>query len=152
MNYEREKKVNVSFCGSYCHTCDWHTGRIKRGFRRALDDLETFGFRKWLGEKVDVENFKRGLDLLANTTICSGCKQEIEENPEDDRCPIRQCCARRGLDLCNECTEFPCETLTSNPGVVRFGCIENLKEIREKGFEAWVDEQWEEISRGKRSS
>ena len=149
MNYEREKKVNVSFCGSYCHTCDWHTGRIKRTFQRARLDVDTFGFQKWLEGKVDIENFKKGLEVLANTTICSGCKQEIAGNPEDDRCRIRQCCDRRGLDLCSECPEFPCEILSSNPGVVKFGCVQNLREMQEKGFEAWVDRQCEKMSREK---
>jgi len=28
MRYEEEKKIYVSFSGSYCRTCDWFTGKI----------------------------------------------------------------------------------------------------------------------------
>ena len=142
MNYEEEKKRYVSFCGSYCRTCDWFTGKIQRTFQSALDMVEEYGFRKLLEDKVDLENFKAGLKILANSPIDSGCKADIAENPEDDRCKIRQCCFRKGFDLCSECSNFPCDLLKSNPGVIKFHCIENLKEIKEKGIEYWIDKQW----------
>jgi len=107
--------------------------------------VEEYGdFRKWLEGKVDIENFKEGLRILANTSIDSGCKADIAENPEDDRCKIRQCCYQKSFDLCCECSEFPCELLKSNPGVIKFGCIENLREIKEKGIEHWIDRQLRE--------
>lgn len=142
MNYEKEKKRYVSFCGSYCHTCDWFTGKIRSTFQSAVDMVEEYGFRKFLEGKIDIENFKAGLKILANSPIDSGCKADIAENPKDDRCKIRQCCFRKGFDLCNECSDFPCDLLKSNPGVIKFHCIENLKEIKEKGIEYWIDKQW----------
>ena len=143
MNYEEEKKRYVSFCGSYCRTCDWFTGKIRRTFQSALDMVEEYGFKKWLDGKVDIDNFREGLRILADTQIDSGCKADIAENPEDDRCKIRQCCFRNGFDLCNECTDFPCDLLKSNPGVIKFYCIENLIEIKEKGIKPWIDKQLE---------
>ena len=142
MNYEEEKKRYVSFCGSYCRTCDWFTGRIRSTFQSALDMVEEYGgFKKRLEDKVDIENLKEGLRILANTPIDSGCKADIAKNPEDDRCKIRQCCYRKGFDLCCECSEFPCDLLKSNPGVMKFHCIENLQEIKEKGIEYWINKQ-----------
>jgi len=147
MNYENEKKQQISFCGSYCHTCDWHTGRIRRAFRTALDMLDAYGFRKPLEYEVDIGNLRRGLEIVANTGICSGCKAEIAEKRADDRCDIRQCCFSKNFDLCNECSDFACAKLVSNPGVIKFGCIENLREIEEIGLAAWIDKQWEEFVR-----
>jgi len=141
MNYEEERKRYVSFCGSYCRTCNWFSGKIRRTFQSALHMLEEYGFRKLLEGKVDIENFKEGLRILANTSIDSGCKAEIAKNPEEDIYKIRQCCSGKGLDLCCECPEFPCDLLESNLGVVKFRCIENLKEIKEKGIEHWIDRQ-----------
>ena len=141
MNYEEEKKRYVSFCGSYCRTCDWFTGRIRSTFQSALDMVEEYGFRKWLEGKVDIGNMKEGLRILANTQLDSGCKADIAENPEDDRCKIRQCCYQKGFDLCCECPSFPCDLLKSNPGVIKFHCIENLEEIKEKGIRHWIDKQ-----------
>jgi hypothetical protein len=139
MNYEEERERYVSFCGSYCRTCDWFSGKIRRTFQSALYMLEEYGFKKLLEGKVDIESFKEGLRILANTSIDSGCKAEIAKNPEEDRCEIRQCCSGKGLDLCCECPQFPCDLLESNSGVVKFHCIENLKEIKEKGIEHWID-------------
>jgi hypothetical protein len=141
MNYEEERKRYVSFCGSYCRTCDWFSGKIRRTFQSALYMLEEYGFKRLLEGRVNIENFKEGLRILANTSIDSGCKAEIAENPEEVRCKIRQCCSGKGFDLCSECAEFPCDLLESNLGVVKFHCIENLKEIKEKGIEHWIDRQ-----------
>lgn len=144
MNYEEEKKKYVSFCGSYCHTCDWFTGKIRQTFQSALDMVEQYGFKRLLEGKIDTENFKEALRILANTPIDSGCKADIAKNPEDDRCKIRQCCHGKGYDLCSECADFPCTLLKTNPGVVRFHCIENLCEIKDKGIEPWIDKQWKQ--------
>lgn len=141
MNYEEEKRRYVSFCGSYCRTCDWFTGRIRSTFQSALDMVEEYGFRKWLEGKVDIENMKEGLRILANAEIDSGCKADIADNPEDDRCNIRQCCYQKGFDLCCECPSFPCNLLKNNPGVIKFNCIENLQEIKDKGIKHWIDKQ-----------
>jgi hypothetical protein len=39
--------------------------------------FEEYGLKGWLEEKIDVENFKLGLQILANAKIDSGCKAEI---------------------------------------------------------------------------
>jgi hypothetical protein len=142
MNYKEEKRRYISFCGSYCHTCDWFTGKIRRTFESALGMLDEYGFKRLLEGKVDIDNFRKGLETLADSGICSGCKAEVCKSLEKDRCKIRQCCYRKGFDLCSECAEFPCELLKTNPGIVKFHCIENLIEIKEKGLEQWIDKQW----------
>ena len=147
MNYQEEQKRYVSFCGSYCHTCDWFTGRIRKTFQSALDAVEQYGFGKLLEGKADRENLMAGLQVLAQSGICSGCKAEIAQTPKEDRCQIRQCCFSKGFDLCNQCGDFPCDTLKNNPGVIKFGCIENLKKIKETGLNAWVDKQWTEFAK-----
>ncbi len=179
MNYEAEKKGYVSFCGSYCHTCDWFTslenhtisretqsklhevedeitpnvnflfltgftGKIRRTFQAALDMVEGYGLGRLIEGSVDKENFKSGLQRLARSSICPGCKAELKGNPEDDRCKIRQCCFQKGFNLCNECRTFPCDLLQNNPGVIKFHCIDNLIEIKEKGIEHWIDKQWKD--------
>jgi len=149
MNYNEEKKRYVSYCGSYCRTCDWFTGKIRKTFQAALDMMETYGFNRVLKGKVDVENMKEGLRLLANSSIDPGCKADLAERfskgekPENDRCQIRQCCFSKGFDLCCECSSFPCDLLKSNPGVVKFNCIENLMEIRQIGIEQWLNKHWD---------
>ncbi len=144
MNYEEEKRRYVSFCGSYCRTCDWFTGKIKKTFQSSLAMLEQYGFKRLLEGKVDYENLRLGLQILASSTIDSGCKAEIARSAEEDRCKIPQCCSGKGLALCSECVQFPCELLKTNPGVIRFHCIDNLNEIKQKGIKYWIDKQWQE--------
>jgi len=145
MDYDGEKKRFMSFCGSYCHTCDWFTGKIRKTFQSALDMIEGYGFRRLLEKKIDIENLKKGLKILSNSGICSGCKTEIAKNPKEDRCKIRQCCSQKGYNLCIECADFPCGLLKSNPGVIKFHFIENLMEIKEKGIENWINKQWKDF-------
>ncbi len=140
MNYEQEKKMHISYCGSYCHLCDWHTGKIRKAAQSMLDLTdEQGGFKRLLNGKVYVDDFRTGLEIIAQSSICSGCKAEQAAN---ERCQIRKCCTSRGFDLCSECSEFPCETLKSNPGVIKFRCVENLEEIEKIGLEQWIDKQW----------
>lgn len=139
MDYREEKRHYVSFCGSYCRTCDWFTGKIRRVFSKAWHMLEQYGFGRLLEDKIDTDNFKSGLRILAESGICSGCKAEIAAEPEEDRCKIRQCYFSRGLDLCLECHEFPCQLLKTNPGVIKFHCIENSIEIPKIGVEKWIE-------------
>ena len=115
MNYEEEKRRYISFCGSYCHLCDWVTGKIRKTFQSSLGMLEEYGFKRLLEGKVDVENLKLGLQIVANSGICSGCKAEISKNPEEDRCRILQCCFGKGFYFCIECSELPCELLKPIP-------------------------------------
>jgi hypothetical protein len=151
MKYEKEKEFHISFCGSYCHICDWHTGNIRRISQATLAMVELYeGFKRLFErEGVDLENLILGLNTLAESGICLGCKADVA-NPakgEKDRCDIRQCCSQKGYLLCSECPDFPCNLLKSNPGVIKWHCIENLQEIGAKGLETWIDTQWNEYVR-----
>jgi hypothetical protein len=146
MNYEEERKKYLAFCGSYCRQCDWHTGKIRKTAKAALDMVnEHDGFKRLFEGRVNAHNLAKGLQILAESGICSGCKAEIEK--KNDRCEIRQCCFKKGFQLCNECAEFPCETLKTNPGVIKFHCLENLIEIKEIGLKMWIDKQWSEYTK-----
>jgi hypothetical protein len=141
MDYQKEKVTHISYCGSYCHTCDWFTGKIKKTAKDCLDMIRNYdGFKKWFENKVDVNNLLLGLRILADTSICSGCKTEAGR--ENDRCEIRQCCFSKNLSQCDECGDFPCQILKTNPGVIKFGALKNLKEMKEKGIEKWIDQKW----------
>jgi hypothetical protein len=141
MDYEKERMVHISYCGSYCHTCDWFTGKIKKTAKDSLNMIKSYGFKRLFENKVDVDNLLLGLQILADSSICSGCKTEAGK--ENDRCKIRQCCFGKGFSQCDRCEEFPCETLKTNPGVIKFRTLENLKKMKGKGIKKWVDDQWQ---------
>jgi hypothetical protein len=145
MNYEKEKEKYISFCGSYCRLCDWFTGRFRMIYEEGLDALRIYKFNKALDDKVDIDNFRRGLEILARSNICPGCKAEAGEDP--DRCEIRACAYNKGFQFCIECGDYPCEILSENPGVKKFGCLENFEDILAKGFKWWIDREWERYVR-----
>lgn len=144
MNYIKEITQHTGYCGSYCRICDWHTGKLRRQFSELLDTWDEYGgFAKQMKEKVDGENLRKGIMIIASSTVCSGCKTESEG--AGDRCSIRLCAYEKGIILCNECEDyFECATLRENPGVIKFNCIENLNEIRTEGAKTWIDSCWEE--------
>jgi hypothetical protein len=89
----------------------------------------------------DYDEFVKGLKWLASQDKpCRGCRFGGGWSWWPD-CPVRDCVLEKGLDLCCECPSFPCDMLKSNPGVMKFHCIENLEEIKEKGIEHWIDKQ-----------
>ena len=106
MNYQKEEDY-ISYCGSYCKQCDWFTGKNRKIFQAAADSLELFGFKKLLKDKVDIKNLKRGLKIMANSSICPGCKAEADRLPAEDRCKIRQCAIANEVELCSTCSNFP---------------------------------------------
>jgi hypothetical protein len=120
MNYEKEKEFHISFCGSYCHICDWHTGKIRSTSQATLDMIEEYeGFKKlFKKEDVVLDNLILGLTALAESGICPGCKAGVTDSAggEKDRCDIRQCCTKKGFLLCSECANFPCDLLKKNLG------------------------------------
>jgi hypothetical protein len=146
MKYEEEKRRYISFCGSYCHTCDWHSGRIRKTAQATLSMFNQYGgFKKLFNnQKIDPENFALGLETLTSSGICSGCKAEIPDyaKGEEDRCEIRRCCSGKDYSICSECDDFPCVTLRNNLGVVKFHTIENLENIKKKGLKQWIDDWW----------
>ena len=142
MNFEKEKDYYVSYCGSYCRTCEWFTGKIRRVFNSALDLFDQYRLEKFLSPQINAEDFRREMQALACSNICPGCKLGIEESGKTDRCAVRQCANARHFFNCSQCLDFPCPTLKEKPGVTKFGCLGNCQEIREKGVRAWIDGQW----------
>ena len=143
MHHQREQKFLISYCGSYCHQCDWFTGKIKKLASEALKMFDTYnGFRRLLDGQVNADDVRKALEILSNTSICSGCKLQIADGIETDRCDIRRCCFEKGFDICADCAEFPCEKLRTNAGVIKFNCIENLYEIKRDGIEQFIEKQW----------
>lgn len=138
MIYKEERKKAISYCGEYCHKCDWYAGRMKEPADQLLRFLrERPEFKGWIEEKCDASNFIKGLEWLSESGFCAyTCKAGSGWG----HCPVRKCCESKGLQFCFECTEFPC----SRWGKWPFGeeKMRTLKEIEEIGVEEWVKKQW----------
>lgn len=78
---------------------------------------------------------------------CPGCVA-AEGNMFWGECPLAACCREKGLDNCGLCPEFPCEKLNEFAYAPDQGDdgqrIENLRQWKEIGFDAWVAARGEE--------
>ena len=84
---------------------------------------------------------------------CRGCGSDDRDQKRKSKwgCRLRTCCFEgKGLDLCVECDEFPCQKhhaklSGSHPEDPRFAyrreSIPNLHRVQKVGFEVWLGEQ-----------
>jgi len=61
-------------------------------------------------------------------------------NPE---CEIRNCCMERKLDLCFECSQFPCDKVKGNERMVK-----TASEYKKLGREKWLCLQIKKVQNG----
>ncbi|MDH5447573.1 MAG: DUF3795 domain-containing protein [Candidatus Bathyarchaeota archaeon] len=131
--YEKESEL-VAYCGIYCRLCDYYTGRIRDSVENLLEIFKSHAELKLFSDTAkafDFENFVKGLEWLSNEI--SPCVGGCRGGGGWEDCPLRKCCIERGVKLCYECNDFPCETLKKFPKRVK-----ELNEIRNMGLESWI--------------
>jgi hypothetical protein len=60
-------------------------------------------------------------------------------------CPVRSCCATKGIEFCFECSDFPCANWDEKgkfSNVFNSSKKKRLQEMKEIGAEEWVKRQW----------
>jgi hypothetical protein len=132
----------VTYCGIYCGDCLGYTGVIAKAADAFLDVLDEYKFymtarNVFPGELGDYDGL---IDMLLFMTEMKCHKPCRDRTDEEASCVVRDCCKARGLYACYECSEFErCEALESVLGGLHLGaCLQNLREIREMGLEAWL--------------
>ena len=137
-NLSEKFKRYVGYCGEYCPTCEWHTGKIKESAKNLLEILDGHPELKFIAEKYGTCNYEqlyKSLKWLSTEIYCRGGNCRAGDGWTN--CPIRKCCTAKGLDFCFQCPEFPCKTLSEHE---LFGekYVRRLKEIRDEGLENWI--------------
>ena len=149
--YEEEKKKYVSLCGAYCRVCDPFAGKKQHIAQKALNIIEKreSEFEKLLEDESIKKNIVQILTKQASW-LCRGCKVLVDNPRAGYECKIRQCCLDKNLDLCSQCEEFSCATLINHPTAIKLHSVENLREIRDKGIERWLDRCQEEFTKSQK--
>jgi len=106
---------------------------------------DAHGFHYWMPSEVkefDYEEFRKALDFFRKDSwlICHKSCRFGNGRPE---CEIKSCCRKRGLDLCFECSKYPCAIVKNDKGIIERG-----KEYRKLGREKWLQQQVEKASKG----
>ncbi len=111
-------QINISPCGLVCSKCDAYRAT-------QMNDPEKL-------EMVAADWRKRYQcpDIKAELIPCDGCMTEGGRKCYhcDNSCTIRPCAIAKGVQICSECPEYPCERLTEFFGYVK-GQSESMKKM-----------------------
>jgi hypothetical protein len=101
------------------------------------------GWPTWGRDFPDFAEFWAFLEGLHADGGCPGCRA----GGGDPGCQIRVCARERGLNLCNECGDFPCEYIQAL--AARYPTlIADNRRMQVVGLEQWLEEQRERWRRG----
>jgi hypothetical protein len=135
----------IAYCGLNCRLCNLTT-ILPDAAASLRDIMQGDGWDKF-GQLLYPEfaSFWKILkELSALKETCPMCKGGCG-NPE---CPFRICARERGLQLCAECPDYPCQPLKDFFTGHYEKLAVNNKRIREIGIEAWLEEQQKLVDAG----
>jgi hypothetical protein len=137
----------LCYCGVYCGTCArWHEYTEFRKIAATLaESLDAQGYQHWLSEHTDefsYDEFRKGLDFFSRDDCWVVCRAPCREGKEYD-CAIRTCCRERGIELCFDCSDFPCSKFERKDVAEA-----RAHEYRELGKLAWLRRRAEQAERG----
>jgi hypothetical protein len=74
---------------------------------------------------------------------CDGCRSDRRCFYCTSMCRMKTCAAEKGVDFCADCASFPCEVLRTfqKERPHRIELWSSLKQIHERGWEAWFRER-----------
>ncbi|MFH1136925.1 MAG: DUF3795 domain-containing protein [Pseudomonadota bacterium] len=104
----------------------------------------------YIGSREDPERLKaiaRTMGIAVEDAYCNGCRSDVRI-PYCRACEMEKCAARKGLDFCGECDDFPCAELKEFQAARphRIELWESQRRIREVGWEKWYEEMAEHFA------
>jgi hypothetical protein len=138
----------VTYCGVYCGYCGrWHENAVIARLATELAELvDLHGYQHWMPTSVrefDYGEFRKALGFFSKKDSWLICYKGCTYGDGRPNCEIRDCCRERGLDLCFECEEFPCDTVKDNKRMV-----ESAREYKKIGKEERLHQQVKKAREG----
>ncbi len=131
-----DKKQYVTYCGLYCDLCDQRL-RLPQQASALLQTLRAAEYDEWAHSLPDFTEFWRFLNGLADVPEDKCCRNNTCGAPD---CAMRACAIRRGVELCPECEDYPCDYIrrfnTCEPLLIHDG-----RRIQANGVDAWITKQ-----------
>ncbi len=126
----------VTYCGLYCGLCAARN-RIPPAAQTLRAHMRREGWEFWGREVPGFEAFWAFLGHLADGAARCSCR---EGQCGPGFCSIRRCAQERGVDICPQCSAYPCERIQ----VLAQGyplLLADGQRLRAIGVEAWIAEQ-----------
>jgi len=103
----------IGFCGAYCGECGMYRGRIyARIAKDFLEILRASDYADWLPNvmKLDFsfEDLLKGLEYFSKKDAGCYCQEPCKKGGGAP-CKNRPCAREKGVEICYECEDFPCE-------------------------------------------
>ena len=108
-----ESKKLICYCGAYCGECGMYRGRVYAKLAQEfLRIIEASDYPDWLPKffKLDFnfDEFLKGVEYFSKKDTGPYCQEPCKEGGGPP-CKIRPCARERGIEICYECKDFPCE-------------------------------------------
>lgn len=143
-----QKEDLITYCGVYGGNCArWCDNNVFRDLTKILaESVDAQGYKYWMPSEVKDFNyteFRKALDFFSKNDswlVCFKCCQGGDGRPD---CLVRDCCKKKGVDLCFECDEFPCDIVKDDKKM-----IERAEEYKKLGKVEWLRQQVEKAKKG----
>jgi len=147
-----EVKKLIGYCGIYCGGCGMYKGRI---ITKVADDLkelvEAYGYPEWVPEfgriDFDFQEFQKGLAYFTKKNSGCYCQKSCKDGGGLPGCEIKKCAEERGVEICFQCDDYPCEHiyqfLKRHPEIAK-----EYERFKKLGLEEWMKTQVEKASKG----
>lgn len=144
MSVERSARNYLAYCGLNCKMCSLvatlpTSADTLRGYMKD-DGWEHYGNEIYPG-------FDTFWDILTKISTLDKTSPLCQGGCGDPDCGIRKCAVAKGLSVCAQCDEFPCEQLSAFTRRYPF-VLNNNERIREIGLDAWLEEQEQLVAQG----
>jgi hypothetical protein len=120
---------DIAVCGLNCARCSIYQAYVNKD-------------REWI-VRIGKSIFGEDADIKPETITCEKCRGSLETHWSPD-CNLRRRGEERGHSYCFQCEDFVCEKLEefgSNGTGNHSRTVENMKDMKEIGLDAWVKKQ-----------
>jgi hypothetical protein len=107
---------------------------------------DSHGFQYWMPGAVkdfDYTEFRKGLAFFSDAESWLVCRGSCKSGDGRPDCPMRNCCREKKIDICFDCTEFPCEKTGRNEGM-----LIRAREYKKLGKDKWQQTQDKKAKQG----
>ncbi|MCK4251669.1 DUF3795 domain-containing protein [candidate division WOR-3 bacterium] len=145
-----EAKKLINYCGGFCGQCGMYKGRIYAKVAQEFLEIVKAGYSDWLPKFVKLDfnfnEFLKGVEYFSKKETGPYCQKPCKEGGGAP-CKIRPCAKERGIEICFECKEFPCEkfswVLKKHPDK-----LEDYKRYKKLGLDGLIKFYLERAEKG----
>jgi hypothetical protein len=139
-----EEKELIAYCGLYCGDCNSYKGKIADLARDLRKELRAANFEKEAALKSEIsffaafKNYPQCYEVLGEM-VKMRCKRTCRGNGGPPGCKMRDCCRKKEIEGCWECTDFEtCKKLDFLRTFHDDAHLKNLRILKKSGVDSFI--------------